>query len=74
MRVWCWPRAPPLDSPLADVQVFHTGRSSYRARYTSVDQLCDELSDCVWWSDGQRLRSTLGYRSPKEFAEQGLVL
>ena len=46
----------------------------YRARYTSVDQLCDELSDCVWWSDGQRLRSTLGYRSPKEFTEQGLVL
>jgi len=28
----------------------------------------------VWWSDGRRLHSTLGYRSPKEFTEQGLVL
>ncbi len=27
-----------------------------------------------WWSDDRRLHSTLGYRSPKEFTEQGLVL
>ena len=31
-------------------------------------------NDYVWWSDNQRLHSTLGYRSPKEFTEQGLVL
>ncbi len=30
--------------------------------------------DYVWWSDNQRLHSTLGYRSPNEFTEQGLVL
>ena len=28
----------------------------------------------VWWFNNQRLHSTLGYRSPKEFTEQGLVL
>ena len=60
----------PLDSPLTDVQVFHTGRGSYRARYTSIDQLCAELSDYVWWLDDQRLHFTLGYRSAKEFVEQ----
>ncbi|WP_371709004.1 hypothetical protein [Bifidobacterium bifidum] len=28
----------------------------------------------MWWSDNQRLHSTLGYRSPNEFTQQGLVL
>ncbi|WP_416130599.1 hypothetical protein [Bifidobacterium breve] len=28
----------------------------------------------MWWSDNRRLRSTLGYRSPKEFTERGLIL
>lgn len=46
----------------------------YRNRYTTIEQLRRDLNDCVWWSDDQRLHSTLGYRSPKEFPEQGLVL
>ena len=46
----------------------------YRNHYTSLEQLRSDLNDYVWWSDNQRLRSTLGYRSPKEFTEQGLVL
>ena len=25
--------------------------------------------DYVWWFNNQRLHSTLGYRSPKEFTE-----
>ncbi|WP_241958285.1 IS3 family transposase [Bifidobacterium bifidum] len=39
-----------------------------------MQQLRSDLNDYVWWSDNQRLHSTLGYRSPKEFTEQGLVL
>ena len=46
----------------------------YRNHYTSLEQLRSDLNDYVWWSDDQRLHSTLGYRSPKEFTEQGLVL
>ena len=46
----------------------------YRNHYTTIEQLRRDLNDYVWWSDDQRLHSTLGYRSPKEFTEQGLVL
>ena len=46
----------------------------YRNNYATIEQLRRDLNDCVWWSDNQRLHSTLGYRSPKEFTEQGLVL
>ena len=46
----------------------------YRNHYTTIEQLRRDLNDYVWWSDNQRLHSTLGYRSPKEFTEQGLVL
>ncbi|MFR8697757.1 MAG: IS3 family transposase [Bifidobacterium bifidum] len=46
----------------------------YRNHYTSPEQLRSDPDDYVWWSDNQRLHSTLGYRSPKEFTEQGLVL
>ena len=46
----------------------------YRNHYATIGQLRRDLNDYVWWSDNQRLHSTLGYRSPKEFTEQGLVL
>lgn len=46
----------------------------YRNRYATVGQPRHDPDDYVWWSDGQRLHSTLGYRNPKEFTEQGLVL
>ena len=46
----------------------------YRNSYATIEQLRHDLNDYVWWSDNRRLHSTLGYRSPKEFAEQGLVL
>lgn len=46
----------------------------YRNHYTTIEQLRRGPDDYVWWSDNQRLHSTLGYRSPKEFTEQGLVL
>ncbi|MEI3464311.1 MAG: integrase core domain-containing protein [Bifidobacterium angulatum] len=46
----------------------------YRNHYTTIEQPRHDPDDCVWWSDDQRLHSTLGYRSPKKFTEQGLVL
>ena len=46
----------------------------YRNHYATIEQLRHDLNDYVWWSDNRRLHSTLGYRSPKEFTEQGLVL
>ncbi len=46
----------------------------YRNHYATIEQLRRGPDDYVWWSDNQRLHSTLGYRSPKEFTEQGLVL
>ena len=46
----------------------------YRNHYTSLEQLRSDPDDYVWWSDDQRLHSTLGYRSPNEFTQQGLVL
>ena len=46
----------------------------YRNHYTSLEQLRSDPDDYVWWSDNQRLHSTLAYRSPNEFTEQGLVL
>lgn len=46
----------------------------YRNRYATIGQPRHDPDDCVWWSDSQRLHSTLGYRSPKEFTERGLVL
>ena len=46
----------------------------YRNSYATIKQLRRDPDDYVWWSDNQRLHSTLGYRSPKEFTEQGLVL
>lgn len=46
----------------------------YRNHYTTIEQPRHDPDDCVWWSDDQRLHSALGYRSPKEFTEQGLVL
>ena len=46
----------------------------YRNHYTSLEQLRSDPDDYVWWSDNQRLHSTLAYRSPKEFTQQGLVL
>ena len=45
-----------------------------RNHRTGLEQLRSDLNDYVWWSDDQRLRSTLGYRSPNEFTQQGLVL
>lgn len=45
-----------------------------RNRYATIEQPRRGPDDCVWWSDGRWLHSTLGYRSPKEFTEQGLVL
>lgn len=46
----------------------------YRNHYTTIEQPRHGPDDCVWWSDDRRLHSTLRYRSPKEFTEQGLVL
>ena len=46
----------------------------YRNHYATIEQPRHDLNGYVWWSDDQRLHSTLGYRSPKEFTEQGLVL
>ena len=46
----------------------------YRNSYATIGQLRRDPDGYVWWSDNQRLHSTLGYRSPKEFTEQGLVL
>ena len=46
----------------------------YRNHYTTIEQPRRDPDDCVWWSDDQRLHSALGYRSPKEFTEQRLVL
>ena len=46
----------------------------YRNHYATIEQLRRDLNDYVWWFNNQRLHSTLGYRSPKEFTEQGLVL
>ena len=46
----------------------------YRNHYTSLEQLRSDLNDYVWWFNNQRLHSTLGYRSPNEFTQQGLVL
>ena len=46
----------------------------YRNSYATIGQLRRDPDGYVWWSDDQRLHSTLGYRSPKEFTEQGLVL
>ncbi|WP_146044541.1 IS3 family transposase, partial [Bifidobacterium breve] len=45
-----------------------------RNHYAAIGQLRHDPADYVWWSDNRRLRSTLGYRSPKEFTEQGLIL
>lgn len=45
----------------------------YRNHYTSLEQLRSDPDDYVWWSDNQRLHSTLVYRSPNEFTQQGLV-
>ena len=59
--------AEPTDRPLKKELV-------YRNHYATIEQLRRDLNDYVWWSDNQRLHSTLGYRSPKEFTEQGLVL
>ena len=46
----------------------------YRNHYATVGQPRRGSNGCVWWSDDQRLHATLGYRNPKEFTEQGLVL
>lgn len=46
----------------------------YRNHCTTIEQPRRDLNDYVWRSDNQRLRSTLGYRIPKEFTEQGRVL
>ena len=46
----------------------------YRNHHTGLEQPRSDLNDYVWWSDDQRLHSTLGYRSPDEFTQQGLVL
>ena len=46
----------------------------YRNRYATIEQLGRDPDGYMWRSDNQRLHSTLGYRSPKEFTEQGLVL
>ena len=46
----------------------------YRNHHTGLEQPRSDLNDYVWWSDNQRLHSTPGYRSPKEFTQQGLVL
>ena len=46
----------------------------YRNHHTTIEQPRHDLNGYVWCSDDQRLHSTLGYRSPKEFTKQGLVL
>ena len=46
----------------------------YRNSYATVGQLRRGPDGYVWWSDDRRLHSALGYRSSKEFTEQGLVL
>lgn len=46
----------------------------YRNSYATIGQPRRGPDGYVWWSDDRRLHSTLGYRSPKEFTGQGLVL
>ena len=46
----------------------------YRNHCTSLEQLRSDPDDYVWRSDNQRLHSTLAYRSPNEFTQQGPVL
>ena len=46
----------------------------YRNHHTTIEQPRHDLNGYVWCSDDQRLHSTIGYRSPKEFTKQGLVL
>ena len=46
----------------------------YWNHYTSLEQLRSDPDDYVWWFNNQRLHSTLGYRSPNEFTQQGLIL
>lgn len=45
-----------------------------RSHHTGLEQPRSDLNDYVWWSDDQRLHSTLGYRSPNEFTQQGLLV
>lgn len=42
-------------------------------QHTTIEQLRCDLNDYVWWFNNQRLHSTLGYWSPKEFTERGLI-
>ena len=70
---------PPKGNPYDNAVVESTNRLLrkelvYRNHYTTIGQLRHDLNDYVWWSDDRRLHSTLGYQSPKEFTEQGLVL
>lgn len=41
---------------------------------TKIRPYHSDPDDYVWWFNNQRLHSTLGYRSPNEFTQQGLVL
>ena len=68
-RIWraILPMSASADRPLKKELV-------YRNHHTTIEQLRHDPDDCVWWSDGRRLHSTIGYRSPKEFTGQGLVL
>ncbi|KFJ07092.1 integrase [Bifidobacterium tsurumiense] len=46
----------------------------YRNHYSTIERLRSDPDGYVWWFNNQRLHSTLGYRSPNEFTQQGLVL
>ena len=71
----CRARATPTTTPWSNpTNRLFKKELVYRNHYTTIEQLRHDLNDYVWWSDNQRLHSTLGYRSPKEFTEQGLVL
>jgi len=65
----------PLDNAVAEATFkLYKAEFAYRESFNSLEELQIKLSDYVHWFNNIRIHSTLGYLTPVEFREKGLLI
>jgi transposase InsO family protein len=65
----------PWDNAVAEATFkLYKAEFTYREHFNTIEELQVKLSDYVHWFNNVRIHSTLGYLTPAEFKEKGLMM
>jgi transposase InsO family protein len=65
----------PWDNAVAEATFkLYKAEFAYREHFNTIEELQVKLSDYVHWFNNVRIHSTLGYLTPVEFKEKGLMI